>query len=471
MRFTDDLKMNFRTKGEVLAKEKRESILRAEKFAISIFEIIKARLISAAANGEYDMEQGEKIVSYIYPLPDEFQHYLALDKKDTSIPAVPNLLERSMSQMVGKSKQECRRILRHNKGMDLFSGGKPAERHCCYTFFICKEADEFKYFFDKLQNNAAMDGISVELCIWDSFHATMHHLPATIKDEWRDKTHYKLSVKCSCIIPEKYSTEEPVAIAIEQSTEREDISEAIEQSVGCKETAKPQIGTIHDKLQISLITSSNRTIKVRWNKLDNVVRYDLFRADGNKPLERLCGIDKESVLFSDRKLKSKRQYYYQLVAVIDDGIHREYKVSSTIATIKAGVMQKQQSVAESTKISEQISFDNMEGHEFERFCAQLLRENGYERVTVTKESGDQGIDIIAYKDGVKFGFQCKCYATDIGNKAVQEAYSGKAYYNCHVGVVLTNRYFTRSAVELAQKNGILLWDRSKLLKLMQGADI
>ena len=71
---------------------------------------------------------------------------------------------------------------------------------------------------------------------------------------------------------------------------------------------------------------------------------------------------------------------------------------------------------------------------------------------------------------MKFGIQCKCYDTDIGNKAVQEAYSGKAYYNCHVGVVLTNRYFTRSAVELAQKNGILLWDRSQLLKLMQGAD-
>ena len=108
----------------------------------------------------------------------------------------------------------------------------------------------------------------------------------------------------------------------------------------------------------------------------------------------------------------------------------------------------------------------MEGHDFEYFCAQLLRNNGYQNVEVTRGSGDQGIDIIAYRDGIKYGIQCKCYSSDIGNKAVQEAFAGKAYYACHIGVVLTNRYFTKSAVELAEKNGILLWDRNKLLSMM-----
>lgn len=35
-------------------------------------------------------------------------------------------------------------------------------------------------------------------------------------------------------------------------------------------------------------------------------------------------------------------------------------------------------------------------------------------------------------------------------------------YNCHVSVVMTNNYFTASAKQLAEKNGILLWDRDKL---------
>lgn len=119
----------------------------------------------------------------------------------------------------------------------------------------------------------------------------------------------------------------------------------------------------------------------------------------------------------------------------------------------------------------QQNFDIMEGHEFEYFCADLLRQNGYHDVEVTKGSGDQGIDIIAYKEGMKYGIQCKCYSTDIGNKSVQEAFSGKTFYGCHVAVVLTNRYFTRSAKELSEYNKVLLWDRDVLIKFIEKASI
>ena len=115
--------------------------------------------------------------------------------------------------------------------------------------------------------------------------------------------------------------------------------------------------------------------------------------------------------------------------------------------------------------------DHMDGHAFEYFCAELLRKNGYKKVEVTPGSGDQGIDVIANKDGIRFGIQCKCYTSDIGNKAVQEAYSGKEYYGCHIGVVLSNRYFTASAKELASKNRILLWDRDHLIDLLKNADL
>lgn len=117
--------------------------------------------------------------------------------------------------------------------------------------------------------------------------------------------------------------------------------------------------------------------------------------------------------------------------------------------------------------NEVIPFDNMEGHDFERFCAEVLAQNGFERIKVTQGSGDQGVDIIAYKDDVKYGIQCKCYSSNIGNRAVQEVFAGKAYYQCHVGVVLTNRYFTESAIKLASRNGIILWNRDKLLQMVE----
>ena len=115
--------------------------------------------------------------------------------------------------------------------------------------------------------------------------------------------------------------------------------------------------------------------------------------------------------------------------------------------------------------------DHMDGHEFEYFCADLLLKNGYDKAEVTPGSGDQGIDVIAYKDGIKFGVQCKCYTSDIGNKAVQEAYSGKEFYGCHIGAVLSNRFFTQAAKQLASRNRILLWDRDYLIGLLQAAEM
>ncbi len=118
---------------------------------------------------------------------------------------------------------------------------------------------------------------------------------------------------------------------------------------------------------------------------------------------------------------------------------------------------------------EKINIDDMDGHEFERYCASLLEKNGFENVHVTPGSGDQGIDILCEKDEVKYGIQCKCYSKDIGNKAVQEAYSGAKFYNCHVPVVITNRSFTVGAKEVALKTNVLLWDRKKLEKLIMNS--
>ena len=58
-------------------------------------------------------------------------------------------------------------------------------------------------------------------------------------------------------------------------------------------------------------------------------------------------------------------------------------------------------------------------------------------------------------------------ANDIGNSAVQEAFSGRSFYRCHVAAVLTNRYFTFSAKELAENNEVLLWDRDRLNQLFE----
>lgn len=111
--------------------------------------------------------------------------------------------------------------------------------------------------------------------------------------------------------------------------------------------------------------------------------------------------------------------------------------------------------------------DLMEGHEFEYYCADLLRRAGFLEVEVTRGSGDYGIDIVAERDGVTYAIQCKRYDGPVGVKAVQEAYAGRDYYDRMVGAVMTNQYFTRPAVEVAQKLKILLWDRGYLDSMLE----
>ncbi len=109
-----------------------------------------------------------------------------------------------------------------------------------------------------------------------------------------------------------------------------------------------------------------------------------------------------------------------------------------------------------------LPMDEMEGLEFEQFCAEVLRQKGFVDVTLTRASRDFGVDILAEKDGVTYAIQCKRYQTPVGVKAVQEAFAGREYYDRMVGAVLTNQYFTQPAVDAARKLKILLWDRGYL---------
>lgn len=107
-------------------------------------------------------------------------------------------------------------------------------------------------------------------------------------------------------------------------------------------------------------------------------------------------------------------------------------------------------------------FDDMEGSDFEKYCADLLIVMGYEEVELTPQSRDFGVDILAKKDDVSYAFQCKCYADPVGIKAIQEVYAGRDFYECMVGVVITNQEFTGPAKEYADKLNIILWDGNKV---------
>lgn len=121
---------------------------------------------------------------------------------------------------------------------------------------------------------------------------------------------------------------------------------------------------------------------------------------------------------------------------------------------------------DSASTSFSSGFDNMDGHDFEYFCADLLKYDGFTSIQVTRGSGDQGVDILAYKDRKKYAIQCKRYNSRLGNTPIQEVNTGRIIYGCDYAVVLTNNYFTQSAIQAARAVGVYLWDRSKLNQLI-----
>ena len=109
----------------------------------------------------------------------------------------------------------------------------------------------------------------------------------------------------------------------------------------------------------------------------------------------------------------------------------------------------------------------LDGEEFELYFADVLRDNGFRDVQVTQYCGDQGVDILATRNGVRYAIQCKNYRSPAGNAAVQEAYAGCEYYECDEAAVVCPSGFTIPARELADSPGVQLWGGERLSHMMR----
>jgi restriction system protein len=107
------------------------------------------------------------------------------------------------------------------------------------------------------------------------------------------------------------------------------------------------------------------------------------------------------------------------------------------------------------------------GIPFEQFLAEVFEELGY-RVEITKASGDQGVDLILVQDTQRIAVQAKGYSGSVGNKAIQEAYTGMCIYACNQCVVVTNSQFTSGAYEAAAKTTCVLISGDQIPDLILG---
>nr|MBC8468352.1 restriction endonuclease [Planctomycetota bacterium] len=95
---------------------------------------------------------------------------------------------------------------------------------------------------------------------------------------------------------------------------------------------------------------------------------------------------------------------------------------------------------------------------FERLCQRLLRESGFQRVTVTGKSGDGGIDgigILQVNHFVSFNvlFQCKRYQGSVTPSNVRD-FRGAMMGRADKGIIITTGTFTVEAIKEARRDGV-----------------
>jgi restriction system protein len=95
---------------------------------------------------------------------------------------------------------------------------------------------------------------------------------------------------------------------------------------------------------------------------------------------------------------------------------------------------------------------------FERFCQRLLRESGFEEVTITGRSGDGGIDGIGILQvnalvSFKVLFQCKRYTGSVTPSQVRD-FRGAMMGRADKGIIITTGSFTSDARKEAVRDGV-----------------
>lgn len=113
--------------------------------------------------------------------------------------------------------------------------------------------------------------------------------------------------------------------------------------------------------------------------------------------------------------------------------------------------------------------------EFEHFCKGVLWRLGFQDLFVTDIVGDGGKDIIGYRDGLKYYFECKRYAENskITHQHIANLHSASVQDRAIPMVITTGdiKNFTKNALFKINANEIRVILNDELIAMYEGNQI
>lgn len=109
------------------------------------------------------------------------------------------------------------------------------------------------------------------------------------------------------------------------------------------------------------------------------------------------------------------------------------------------------------------NIDSMTGVQFEQYLQKLLGSQGYS-VSITRATGDLGVDLIACRAQDRIAIQVKRHNAKVSRRAISDAVAGMQHYRCNRAMVITNSHFTPGAITLARSTSCTLVNRDLLVQ-------
>lgn len=103
--------------------------------------------------------------------------------------------------------------------------------------------------------------------------------------------------------------------------------------------------------------------------------------------------------------------------------------------------------------------------EFEEYIGILYKKMGFYS-EVTQYSNDKGVDVVLFKDSVKYVIQCKRYKGTVGSPEIQKFIGAMEHAKADRGIFVTTGMFSFEAEKMASEHPIELVNRISLSKLI-----
>jgi len=187
-------------------------------------------------------------------------------------------------------------------------------------------------------------------------------------------------------------------------------------------------------------------------------------ATGRYRLEYLDDVD-HTIYATTPELIDRDDVVRTLCAFVGGAIHLRNSGSGDLAWV-VGEFQPEPLVQPPQPLPDSMASTaaHSNGYEFEEFVAELLQKGGWS-TRLTRKSGDQGLDVLAFDDRYRVALQCKRYATPVGNSAVQETHAAADFIGATHSVLVATSGFTASAKSLAEVLGVVLLTEASLPEL------